>query len=167
MPGVDGIRSFRALRKVALRRFGLRAIDARELDERAFVFPSHPPRSTRETTMSEFSERIRNQKTGLFKVADFAGDREATLTIDHLEEKVEMFNEEVDVLCFVETKQQLRLNQTTAEFLLDANVDSSESRPGAMRRSDNARRPLRRSHLDRYAVSPPSVVFFADDDGAD
>jgi DNA-directed RNA polymerase specialized sigma24 family protein len=30
-PGVDGIKSFRALLKVALRRFGLRAIDAREL----------------------------------------------------------------------------------------------------------------------------------------
>jgi hypothetical protein len=31
MPGVDGIRSFRALLKVALRRYGLRAIDAREI----------------------------------------------------------------------------------------------------------------------------------------
>ena len=30
-PGVDGIKSFRALLKVALRRYGLRAIDAREL----------------------------------------------------------------------------------------------------------------------------------------
>ena len=120
MPGVDGIKSFRSLLKAALRHYGLRAIDARELDERAFVFPSHPPRSTRETTMSAFSERIRGQKTGVFKVADFAGGREATLTIDHLEEKVEMFDEEVDVLCFVETKQQLRLNQTNAEFLLNA-----------------------------------------------
>jgi hypothetical protein len=32
-PGVDGIRSFRALLKVALRRFGLRAVDAREIHE--------------------------------------------------------------------------------------------------------------------------------------
>jgi hypothetical protein len=32
-PGVDGIRSLRAFLKVALRRFGLRAVDARELDE--------------------------------------------------------------------------------------------------------------------------------------
>jgi hypothetical protein len=31
MPGVDGIRSFRALLKVALRRYGLRAVDAREI----------------------------------------------------------------------------------------------------------------------------------------
>jgi hypothetical protein len=32
-PGVDGIRAFRALLKVALRRFGLRAVDAREIRE--------------------------------------------------------------------------------------------------------------------------------------
>jgi hypothetical protein len=32
-PGVDGLRSFRALLKVALRRFGLRAIDVRELHD--------------------------------------------------------------------------------------------------------------------------------------
>jgi hypothetical protein len=32
-PGVDGTRALRALLKVALRRFGLRAIDAREIDE--------------------------------------------------------------------------------------------------------------------------------------
>jgi hypothetical protein len=31
MPGVDGIKSFRALLKVALRRYGLRAVDAREI----------------------------------------------------------------------------------------------------------------------------------------
>jgi hypothetical protein len=33
LPGVDGIRSFRALVKVALRRFELRAIDVRETIE--------------------------------------------------------------------------------------------------------------------------------------
>jgi hypothetical protein len=32
-PGVDGIRALRALLKVALRRFGLRAVDAREIPE--------------------------------------------------------------------------------------------------------------------------------------
>jgi hypothetical protein len=32
-PGVDGIKAFRALLKSALRRFGLRAIDARELTD--------------------------------------------------------------------------------------------------------------------------------------
>jgi hypothetical protein len=32
-PGVDGIHAFRALLKVALRRYGLRAIDAREIRE--------------------------------------------------------------------------------------------------------------------------------------
>jgi len=33
MPGVDGIKSFRALLKSALRRFGLRAVDVRELHD--------------------------------------------------------------------------------------------------------------------------------------
>jgi hypothetical protein len=32
-PGVDGIRAFRALLKIALRRFGLRVVDAREIYE--------------------------------------------------------------------------------------------------------------------------------------
>jgi len=32
-PGVDGIKAFRALLKSALRRFGLRAIDVRELTD--------------------------------------------------------------------------------------------------------------------------------------
>jgi hypothetical protein len=50
-PGTDGIRALRAVLKVALRRFGLRAIDAREqvsLDEQAvdefrgLTSPSHP-----------------------------------------------------------------------------------------------------------------------------
>jgi hypothetical protein len=95
MPGVDGIKSFRALLKAALRRYGLRAIDIRECalthveSERARGFPSHPP--TRETPMTSFSERIRGQKTGVFKVADFGGGREAILTIDYLEEEVEIF----------------------------------------------------------------------------
>jgi hypothetical protein len=92
LPGVDAIRSFRALLKVALRRFGLRAIDVRECalyqDERARAQPGRP-------TMSAFSERIRSQKKGFFKVKT------------------------VDILNFQETGQQLQLNQTTSEWLLD------------------------------------------------
>jgi len=128
-PGVDAIKALRALLKSALRRFGLRAIDVRECalthveDERALA-------PTREDPMSAFSERIRGQKTGLFKVADFAGGREAALTIDYLEENVEMFGEEIDVLCFVETKQQLRVNQTNAEFLLNALGDDPKKWKG-------------------------------------
>ena len=80
--------------------------------------------------MSAFSDRIRSQKTGLFKVADFAGGREATFTIARLEEAVEMFGEELDVLHFVETKQQLRLNQTNAEFLLNTFGDDPEKWKG-------------------------------------
>ncbi len=59
----------------------------------------------------------------------------------------------------IETKQQLRLNQTNAEFLLNANVDSSDPTKWGGHRVV--------LYLDQYAVGQPSVVFFADDDGAD
>ncbi len=144
-PGVDGIRSFRALLKVALRRYGLRAIEGRELDARAFVFPSHPPRSTRETTMSAFSERIRSQKTGVFKVADFAGGREATLTIDHLEEKVEMFDGEVDVLTLPPAlNQRHRRLQRTRRRAGPRRIDRDRERRGGLPTLSD--RSCRRSH---------------------
>jgi hypothetical protein len=108
MPGVDGIKSFRALLKVALRRYGLRATDVRELH----------PAPTGSKTMSAFSDRIRSQSTGFFKVVDFEGGKEATLTISHLDEAVEMFDKEVDILNFVETQRQLQINQTNGEWLI-------------------------------------------------
>jgi hypothetical protein len=122
--------AFRALLKAALRHYGLRAIEARELDERAFVFPSHPSRSTRETPMSAFSERTRSNKTGLYKVADLEGGKEITHTISHLDEEMEMFNKTVDILNFSDTGKQLSLNQTNAEFLLDKFGDDPEKWAG-------------------------------------
>jgi hypothetical protein len=135
LPGVDGIKSFRALLKAALRRFGLRAIDVRELsardeDERARSSSHHPPCSTRETSMSAFSERIRSHKKGFFKVADLEGGKERTLTIARLDEEVEIFGETKDILNFVETGQQLQLNQTTSEWLLNNLGDDPEKYPG-------------------------------------
>jgi hypothetical protein len=127
-PGVDGIRSLRALLKVALRRFGLRALGVRECaphghaDERALA-------PTREDPMSAFSDRIRANKTGPFRVADFeAGEK--TFTISHLDEEVEKFGEMLDILSFIETGQQLKLNQTTAEWLLDNFGDDPEKYRG-------------------------------------
>jgi hypothetical protein len=114
-PGVNAIRSFRALLKVALRRFGLRAIDTRELHARDLQDQPQPGR----LPMTAFSDRVRGQKKGFFKVADFEGGKETILTISHLDEQVELFGKEVDVLNFVETGRQLQLNQTTSEFLLD------------------------------------------------
>jgi hypothetical protein len=119
-PGVDGIKSFRALLKVALRRFGLRAIDAREIHDE--------PGSK---TMSAFSDRIRSQKSkGFYKVADLEGGKQITHTISHLLEEMEMFGKTVDILCFVDTGRQLQLNQTTAEFLLNALGDDPKTWPG-------------------------------------
>jgi hypothetical protein len=80
--------------------------------------------------MSKFSERVRSQKTGLFKVADFAGGREEVFTVDRLEEDVEMFEQVLDILYFVETKQGLKLNQTNSEFLLNALGDDPEKWKG-------------------------------------
>jgi hypothetical protein len=72
-----------------------------------------------EDSMSAFSEKIRGGKKGYFKVADLEGGKERTLTINHLDEDMEVFGKTVDLLNFVETGQQLQLNQTNAEWLLD------------------------------------------------
>jgi hypothetical protein len=114
----DEVKAIRALLKAALRHWGLRAIDARSrtlthIEDRRVR--AQPGRSD----MSAFSDRIRSQKSGMFKTADFAGDREEVVTIDHLEEEVEMFGRTTDVLHFRETRQQLELNQTRSEFLID------------------------------------------------
>ena len=79
--------------------------------------------------MSAFSERIRGQKKGFFKVADLEGG-EKTLTISHLDEEMEMFGKTVDILNFQETGQQLQLNQTTSEWLLENLGDDPEKYSG-------------------------------------
>jgi len=77
--------------------------------------------------MSAFSDRIRGQKKGFFKVADFDSGREITLTISHLDEEMQVFGKTVDVLNFVETGQQLQLNQTTSEWLIGNLGDDPEA----------------------------------------
>jgi hypothetical protein len=117
-PGVDEIKALRTLLKFAGRRLGLRCVDVREcalthgIDERALAL-------TGRTQMSAFSDKIRGGKKGFFKVADLEGGKERTLTISHLDEDMEVFGRTVDLLNFVETGQQLQLNQTNAEWLLD------------------------------------------------
>ena len=77
--------------------------------------------------MSAFSDRIRDQKNkGLYKAADFEGGKEVTHIISHLLEAVEMFGKEVDILNFSDTARQLQINQTNAEFLLDAFGDDPQ-----------------------------------------
>jgi hypothetical protein len=80
--------------------------------------------------MSAFSERIRDQKQGFYKVADFEGGKELTHTISHLDEAVEMFKKTVDILNFSDTARQLQLNQTNAEFLLDTFGDEPKAWQG-------------------------------------
>jgi hypothetical protein len=79
--------------------------------------------------MSAFSERIRSGKTGFFRVADLEGG-ERTLTIERLDEQLEVFGEPKDILNFAETGQQLQLNQTTAEWLIQNLGDDPETYPG-------------------------------------
>jgi hypothetical protein len=110
----DAIRNFRMLLKIALRRFNLRAVDAREICE------------TGRMQMSTFSERIRGQKKGFYKVADLDGNKEIVHTISHVLEQVMMFNKEVDILCFSDTGRQFQLNQTTSEWLIEALGDDPE-----------------------------------------
>ena len=79
--------------------------------------------------MSAFSERVRSNKTGFFRVADLeTGER--TLTIKYLDEEVEIFGKTVDILNFEETGQQLQLNLTTAEWLIDNLGEDPEQWPG-------------------------------------
>jgi hypothetical protein len=79
--------------------------------------------------MSAFSDRVRGNKTDFFRVADLEGG-ERTFTIKHLDEELEVFGETKDVLNFVETGQQLQLNQTTSEWLLDNLGDDPAKYPG-------------------------------------
>jgi hypothetical protein len=110
-PGVDGIRSFRALLKVALRRFGLRAVDVREV---------YQPPTQRRFPMSAYSEKIaRAKQQGLYKLSDFANGEEKTHTISCLLEDVVKFEREMDVLCFTDTGKQLQLNITNGSWLID------------------------------------------------
>jgi hypothetical protein len=139
-PGIDGIRSLRALLKIASRRLGLRCVDVRELqpskgeaDAHAFVTPSDPdqqPKPQRNKTMSEFSERVRSQRKGFFKPADFENGREETHTVSYLDEQVEMFNKQIDVLNFKTTNRQLQLNMTTAEWLISNLGDDPQNWAG-------------------------------------
>jgi hypothetical protein len=81
--------------------------------------------------MSAFSERVRDQKNrGLYKATEFPDGREVTHTISHLDEEVEMFGKTVDILNFSDTARQLQLNQTNAEFLLDAFGDEPNTWSG-------------------------------------
>ena len=69
--------------------------------------------------MSAFSDRIRSQTKGLYKVADLEGGKEITHTISHLDEQMEMFGKVLDILNFSDTGRQLSINQTNAEWLLN------------------------------------------------
>jgi hypothetical protein len=119
-PGIDAVRALRGFLKLALRRYGLRAIEARE--ER--------------TNMSVYRDKINKLKSGVYKVADFQGNNgqkiEYTHTISHLDEDVEMFNpvREVDVLHFSDTGHELVLNMTNAEILMDLFGDEPDTWEG-------------------------------------
>jgi hypothetical protein len=76
--------------------------------------------------MSAFSDRVRDQKKGLYKATDLGG-KELTHIISHLLEECEMFGKKVDILNFSDTDRQLQLNQTNSEFLLDAFGDDPQT----------------------------------------
>lgn len=80
--------------------------------------------------MSAFSERVRSRKSSFFKVGDFEGGKEIILTIKYLDEEVAMFDKTIDILSFIETAQQLSVNQTVAEWLLDNLGDDPEKWAG-------------------------------------
>jgi hypothetical protein len=77
----------------------------------------------------KFSERIREQQTGLYR-ADDLKNGEITHTIAFLLESEKMFNKQVDILCFADTARQLQLNQTNSLFLLDTFGDEPQAWAG-------------------------------------
>jgi hypothetical protein len=116
-PGVDGIRSLRTLLKIALRRLGLRAIEAKE------------------DSMSAYSEKIAKQKqSGLYRVSDFQNGsgqpREITHEIAYLAQDVQKFDREIDVLQFTDTFKQLQVNVTNGELLIEMLGDDPAAWPG-------------------------------------
>ena len=80
--------------------------------------------------MSEFSERVRSQRKGFFKPADLENGHEETHTISYLDEQVEMFNKQIDILNFQTTARQLQLNMTTAEWLISNLGDDPQNWAG-------------------------------------
>jgi len=138
---VDAIKALRTLLKFAGRRLGLRCVDVRELqpakgeaDASALVtLPSvshQQPKPQRKPKMSEFSERVRSQRKGFFKPADLENGHEETHTISYLDEQVEMFNKQIDILNFQTTARQLQLNMTTAEWLISNLGDDPQNWAG-------------------------------------
>jgi hypothetical protein len=63
----------------------------------------------------------------MYKVADLEGGKELTHVISHILEEVEMFGKTVDILNFSDTARHLQLNQTNAEFLLNAFGDDPQA----------------------------------------
>jgi hypothetical protein len=104
-PGIDGVRSLRAMLKIALRQLGLRALNVTE--------------QQKEKVMSSYSDKIEREKQkGLYRVSDFDGNKEVTHTIDCLHEDVLMFERKMDLLCFRDTLKQLQVNVTNGEALI-------------------------------------------------
>jgi len=70
--------------------------------------------------MSAYSDKIEREKQkGLFKVADFDGGKEITLTIEQLLEDMVMFEREMDILTFRDTGKQLQVNVTNGSTLIE------------------------------------------------
>jgi hypothetical protein len=73
---------------------------------------------------------VTRRARAFYKVADLEGGKEVTHTIDYLDEEVEMFGKTMDILNFSDTARQLQINQTNAEFLLDAFGDEPKTWAG-------------------------------------
>jgi hypothetical protein len=87
--------------------------------------------------MSSYRDKVNKQKQGgLYRVSDFyinsdpQAVREFTHEIAFLAQDVEMFDREIDILHFADTPQQLQVNITNADLLMDAFGDDPALWPG-------------------------------------
>jgi hypothetical protein len=115
-PGVDGIRSLRALLKLSLRRLGLRALSAEEKARSA---------------VSRYSEKLSKlREGGIYKVGDLEASGPVVLIIDRLLEDVKMFDRTNDLLCFEGHPKQLQVNVTNGEALIKLFGDNPDDWAG-------------------------------------
>jgi hypothetical protein len=122
---VDGIKAIRAVLKALLRTYRLQCTRITEYQ------------TTGDKAMSKYADKIAKQKENTYyQIGDFQvngnpeNTRELTHEISFLQEDVEMFNREVDILHFTDTSKYLIVNTFHADTLIELFGEEPAQWPG-------------------------------------